>query len=113
MSEKPLHVRVAEALGCKPEEQFCPPVGGDLWWCMCPDERHRRHEWPLDLLYYNEEWSTTGPLIEKYGICLATDGDGIWGARDPLDEHSCTASTPLIAVCNLILKLAEEGKLDD
>jgi len=124
--DKPLHVQVAEALGCKLRliEQT-PAVLGSYWTCGCPEFQshgnlHGCHR-------YDTDWSATGPLIEKHNLHLrpqpwwprADQPEKAWEARAYLTkpEHREEAiygepgSTPLIAVCNLILALAKEGKL--
>lgn len=118
VTEKPLHVQVAEALGCKPVEGL---------WCDCSNGWSRPHgQAPGSIYRYDADWRATGPLIEKYEMVLEGDARG----RRPEDrwlawydfscdndgEHSGTRGygpTPLIAVCNLILKLKEAGKLID
>lgn len=122
--EKPLHVRVAEALGCVPEPFDNRQLG---WLCQCLDFVHGDEEfegsdrcWVKD---YDTDWSATGPLIEKYGITLVNEGP-TWHAcgRDDHKGIEMTAGgwhdgpvvyqeTPLLAVCNLILILKETGKL--
>jgi hypothetical protein len=129
--DKPLHVRVAEALGCKP---YRATPGPDSWRCGCQQSptalNFKPHGWG-DTEYiarYDTDWSATGPLVEKYGIEVVTmwPGDAgqdgfCWSAQTGADARSpdpkasaryADGSTPLIAVCNLILKLAEAGKLD-
>lgn len=132
MSDKPLHVRVAEALGWT-NCQLCPD-GPDI---------HGRQHWVGDqpviggvvrqshcMPEYDTDWAATGPLIEKYRISLSAtyklfDGDDglplpgdTWIASD--DRRRAKGgfpvamepgSTPLIAVCNLILALHAAGKL--
>ena len=96
MSEKPLHVMVAEALGTV-NSQEVPP-----WHFITPR--------------YDTDWSATGPLIEKYEITVMNCG-GIWDASIGYDaygvcgDHEAGGSTPLVAVCNLLLALHAAGKL--
>jgi hypothetical protein len=135
--ERPLHVRVAEALGCKPEG------GPDEWLCGCKDRTHGvggpcRHPWEVPA--YDTDWAATGPLIERYGITIEAperhcdDPEGHdclqWKAYHPDSCFKChkypeppcasgecdldprgAGAAPLIAVCNLILALHEAGKL--
>jgi len=119
MSEdKPLHVRVAEALGCSPR------FDGVVWCCTCRAGEHVGSEQyntlsTSELNYYDTDWSATGPLIEKYQIGFYPAGLGTWAAewRDGRyengigDSYSKAEDTPLLAVCNLILALKEAGKL--
>jgi hypothetical protein len=101
---RPLHVRVAEALGMKPADMNLFPAGYvDSY---------------ADIPRYDTDWSATGPLIEKYGICLDKGPDWAAFPREPFIfsddvERPCVvhAATPLIAVCFLILALKEAGKL--
>jgi hypothetical protein len=115
--DKPLHVRVAEALGW----EQC----GTNW-----DEGNYqiKEAWPpgwtdddvpRKVPRYDTDWSATGPLIEKYGIWLqkykeagffdwrAEAGDTYMRA----DGSPITGGTPLEAVCHLILALKETGAL--
>ena len=119
--EKPLHVRVAEALGCKVRDR-----GDGLMLCECDGQTHGQDEpdehgdrWPLR--HYDTDWSVTGPLIEKYGVLLYR-GDYGWNAyagevRECLEElylpgdDFATGPAPLVAACNLILALHAAGKL--
>lgn len=136
--EKPLHVRVAEALGETVEfrvpawdyRKDAPPtwmrklrpgahvrptpdtvriVGeDDDFWTECDDR-------------YDLHWKTGGPLIERYGIGVALTqkafdieprlpGD-TWIARTWQQQEFAVGPTPLIAACDLILKLHSTGKL--
>jgi hypothetical protein len=106
LSDKPLHVRVAEALGWTPSGSI-----NGVWWGNPHDENAPGH---YAIPRYDTDWSATGPLIERYGITLDhQDDDGTlpdyWRAKRP----GFTAETghPLIAVCYLILALHEAGKL--
>jgi hypothetical protein len=118
---KPLHVQVAEALGWLDLK-----VPNGMW----PDEFWGFHpEWApiigqrVPVPDYTTDWSATGPLIEKYGISIELSG-GYGGCRTPACE-SCLnwtaqidgpeegiATSPLIAICRLILALKAAGKLD-
>lgn len=123
--DKPLHVQVAEALGCKPR-MMPDPHGAPAWLCLCEDEHrpiYRRHgeKGNADLLRYDTDWSATGPQIEKYALDLRAtpwqDGTKEWEASawrpnpNPKEAFRTSGDTPLIAVCNLILKLKEAGRL--
>lgn len=118
---RPLHVRVAEALG----------------WTRCQEERDG--DWigalpSADMLSsrresgivprFDTDWAATGPLIERYVVMLNNHkrrGFG-WTAGTTVPDTSPEADdggaffgepseTPLIAVCNLIQALKEAGKL--
>jgi len=116
-AKKPLHVRVAEALGWIALEA---PNG------MWPDEYFGFHPEFAPIVGrraqvpdYTKDWSATGPLIEKYGITVsdAWPAFGAWTAalHGTLHMNSGGAiergPTPLVAVCNLIVALKEAGKL--
>lgn len=105
---KPLHVQVAEALG---------------WLDLRQQNGMNRYSWtgwhaPMEvggreaIPDFEHDWSATGPLIEKYEIWLTCD-KGMWIARTDIwpDEKAGKYSTPLLAVCHLILALKEAGKL--
>lgn len=76
---------------------------------------------------YDTDWSATGPLIEKYALLLNPPGRNLsfWvvgtGTKlgDPREGENqieggtvSAGSTPLIAICNLILALKAAGKLE-
>lgn len=105
--EKPLHVRVAEVLGCKPIYPDWEPKG---WRCMCKGMDDHRYEDGADFVAeYATDWSATGPLIERLRIDVDAHPVGNWTAmREPYCE---AGHTPLEAACNLILALHAAGKL--
>ena len=120
MADKPLHVQVAEALGWTyvgESEGFWegePPPGTSLY-----DRIPRRLDQHIGIPAYDTDWAATGPLIEQYGIDLL-NCSGEWAADwyGPTGSSECPDirgeggfSTPLIAVCHLILALKEAGKL--
>jgi hypothetical protein len=111
MTEKPLHVRVAEALGEEPELRYVSPGESGCWVSKNL----------LRTPYYDTDWAATGPLIEKHRIQVSPP---MWMTTENFEIHeddgwmAMSARTtpakgpaPLVAVCNLILKLAEEKKL--
>ena len=116
--EKPLHVQVAEALGWTEIEPcgnvFCGRDPEGIW-----QEKHNY------LPNYDTDWSATGPLIERYKINIFGYSDGGYEATSQridtfvckecgaVREHppSAEGSTPLIAVCHLLLALHKAGKL--
>lgn len=116
--EKPLHVRVAEALGwteCRPCGDIAAPwasgyegrPNGEPY--IIGDERAGWRRIPR----FDLEWKATGPLIEKYEITVAR-GRFFWHATrwtNGIQDAYGEAGTPLIAVCNLILALKEAGRL--
>lgn len=119
MSEKPLSVRVAEALGCVPRLDL---NGGD-WKCDCAGYAHSIDWIDSDCLVnsYATDWSAAGPLVEKYKIQVGPSYLGIgppapWCAATGHDDDRdgdewAFGPTPLIAVCELVLKLKEAGKI--
>jgi hypothetical protein len=124
-SVKPLHVKVAEALGCKPHED--DGYEPHHWYCTCEMLDHTENGDTTSIpqvLPYDTDWSATGPLIEQYRICLEAGLIGghhskPWSAwlnrhspavRD-YDGESASGPTPLIAVCHLLIALHEAGKL--
>jgi hypothetical protein len=121
-SERPLHVRVAEALGW---HDFHVLGDGEHVGQHPDKERNRKHSYAVEAIpRYDTDWSATGPLIEKYRIELEWERlitparDFVWtaswgqqiGHLTPV-IYSASDTTPLIAVCNLLLALHAAGKL--
>lgn len=135
-NEKPLHVRVAEALGME-----CVPRGGapGMMSYVYIDARLQYLEGNCPR--YDTDWSATGPLVERFGISTAMvtgppesmmfgapDSDRIalkelrWHAwvkastasvaGDAPTEYHAWSRTPLIAACEVILSAASDGKLE-
>jgi hypothetical protein len=90
--------------------------------CGCEDKRHAH---PSHVIFhYDTDWEATGPLIEKYHVNVVhvdrvveidgtTEGawwSAMWDERPPLFLEA-SGTTPLIAICQLILQLKEAGKL--
>ena len=121
MTEKPLHVQVAEALGwtdisCAGPKPILslPGKGASLWGGLPPGFDPRDAFFRGDAVLsgiprYDTDWSATGPLIERLGIATWPQSEG-WAAELRLEDRA-TGPTPLIAVCNLILALHAAGKL--
>ncbi len=129
MSEdKPLHVRVAEALGWIGLTNERAP-----WWYGYPRsgtallDAVRDGSGRFRVPDYTTDWSATGPLIEKYRISVFMPDEfcpdkgpwiaGIGGAHGWDDGAVCLSEdvngpTPLLAVCQLILALHAAGKLE-
>jgi hypothetical protein len=122
MSDKPLHVRVAEALGwtdCLPFEAWgvVDPehwVGTPPGWTYTVADIGKSTEPPR----YDTDWSATGPLIERLGIHIEPDAchEPEWLAfvlhgDEQFSVSEATQPTPLLAVCHCILALKEAGKL--
>lgn len=140
--EKPLHVRVAEALGWTtvgneagvgiwtgltgpngqviewgghPPGDTEEPREGELW----ADWRRRAKPIPR-----YDTWQEIGPLIERFGIGVAMTqkafdteprlpGDNWIATRFDDPSPLEIGPTPLIAVCNLLLSLHSAGKLKE
>jgi hypothetical protein len=115
--DRPLHVRVAEALGwrdCAEKTTFgaFEMIENGLW----VGRGHALERIPR----YDLDWSATGPLIERFKLNLYPWSDGSWVADSDFSAATAVLSvdmegsgaTPLIAVCNLILALAAADKLD-
>lgn len=122
--DKPLHVRVAAALG--EEAKLVTHYDGRAEWVNVHSGR--------PVTPYDTDWSATGPLIERYGIELLyvpanktpprySESDGslvfegsdlpaMWVAEwNQERESSEMAPTPLAAVCHLVIALKQAGKL--
>lgn len=111
MSEKPLHVRVAEALG--QSARWASGLTNESGWYYASGTQYRDH-----VPRYDTDWSATGPLIEKYAVHVEPDAchPPQWLAFVLHEGEQFTVSegpgdTPLVAVCNLLLALKEAGKL--
>jgi hypothetical protein len=113
--DKPLHVQVAEALGCNLSWDR------DLdWHCRCKQMRdgNRPHCRIEDdgLMRYDTDWSATGPLIEHFAISLErrfdyADDIHYWKASTESGDAFIDSDSPLFAVCFLILELHKQAKL--
>lgn len=122
--EKPLHVRVAEALSWTNLRQrqtlqqvwiggeWVTPVRSSGWEGNASGSEHF-----ASVPYYDTDWSATGPLIEWLGIDVGTLAPGLidkwWAYRYQQGGGRLErfGATPLLAVCHLLLALAEAGKL--
>lgn len=139
MSDKPLHVRVAEALGwtdCRRCGDIAAPWASG-WEGRPKNEPYiigdERAGWRT-VPRYDLEWGATGPIIWRNGIGLFSYGKRAksWSAtwysetkpcgecgRDKevrvqwprLDSMSNHCEDPLVAVCHLILELSRAGTL--
>ena len=109
MSEdKPLHVRVAEALGCKLGWLDKTPQGfGGYWLCECEG---REHGSCLGVSPYDKDWRFGGPLIEEQEITVEPCSFGWEASKASKAEFG---KTPLLAVCALIPVLKEAGLLKE
>ncbi len=131
--ERPLHVRVAEALGwTELVESHSPP----MWLGRLPtglDMPGTNFVASIDrqnrivtigsgsVPRYDTDWSATGPIIERLRVHVGPVGfhRPPWEAfklmgEDQEDEaYSAPGQTPLGAVCDLLLLLHEAGRLAD
>ena len=117
--EKPLHVRVAEALGWRNSSEEAPGI----WAGFPPNANADLSDSSLRVPRYDTDWSATGPLIERYRFRLnppsQPDGEEPWCLWDAEQEDThaedpsaiVNGDTPLLVVCNLILALSAAGKL--
>lgn len=109
--DKPLHVRVAEALGWT-QIQYARNFLG-VYVGRPPGELQVGYESP-PVPRYDTNWAATGPLIERLTIALGWAGDNVPGqqrwAAMPGGFYG-HGETTLLAVCALILALSEAGKL--
>lgn len=142
MSEdKPLNVRVAEALGWT--EIHLEEHGGDggtpAWFGTRPADDHVYAvadglvRW-FGVPRFDKSWRTTGPLIERYRITVlrragvAPGTPYAWVAYSGFDfvggsiasqsidsvwDAEEDGETALVAVCNLIVALSNAGELED
>jgi hypothetical protein len=124
-SEKPLHIQVAEALGwTKPYNvngfnkhtwAATPPKGWVCWY----EPAYHGPDGSFVVPDYTLDWDATGPLIEKYEIEIGKEWQEkpLWTACIN-SENGLTfedgvgyGTSPLLAVCELILQLRAAGKL--
>jgi len=129
MTEKPLHVQVAEAVGWTKLVGIPAPPFGVAWVGDPPPivlvGRPSPTQGPTTPPRYDTDWSATGPLIEKSRISLRywidrweaghsyyqKDSEQKKDRIDAWDHQGTSRHSPLLAVCNLILLLKETGKL--
>ena len=111
--EKPIHVRVAEALGM--EEVKLGGVPG-LPSTVFFDALTQYVEGQCPR--FDLDWGVTGPLVERFKITLREIYG--WYAYSEFDiicgevewDERVEGPTPLLAICELILLLGKRGKLD-
>lgn len=132
ISERPLHVKVAEALGYTKVKRegaswYGRPYPADQFWAGL-DLKGGWYGVPR----YDTDWSATGPLIKEYEIIIMPTNNeresGPWVAFQWWDREFFrydepdwlvldgsgkvyAGPTPLVAVCNLLLALHAAGKL--
>jgi hypothetical protein len=129
--EKPLHVRVGEAIGwdVTREHDFDDASDGRIACVSCGLVIRGDNYAEPCVPRYDTDWSATGALIERYGISLALHhrpptewvafvntiglawGEDCFGLDGYADDFEY-GPTPLVAVCNLILAMKAAGKLE-
>lgn len=127
--EKPLHVRVAEALGWT----MMQPGGVLLTGAYVGyPPTHQIVGQRAQVPWFDRDWNATGPLIEQYGIELSFNGER-WFAtghhpwdkdlgREPACMHigrragfaPCAdeSEKPLESVCKAILAMKDAGLIE-
>ena len=122
MTDKPLHVQAAEALGWDYSEdrhEWDEFAEGQKRCTRCHEVAPwTRHSPSPCCPRYDTDWAATGPLIERFGFVVGRFRilDRQWyailpGTTSPDAQAEEHAPTPLLAVCYLILALKEAGKL--
>lgn len=122
---RPLHVRVATALGwTELVESHTPPMwlgtpppelSGYGYQYISAIDRERRviTVGSGSVPHYDTDWQATGPLIERLRIRVAP-GPTRWCAVIEARGIFCRyGDTPLESVCLLLISLHEAGKLAD
>jgi len=106
-SELPLHVAVAVALGWT----HCYDRGDGLW---LGDKPANSPQIEQEIPRFDLSFCACGPVLEKLKLGVTWDySAGRWiGERHSSGGYDyVSASTPTLAVCDLILALSKEGKL--
>jgi hypothetical protein len=117
---KPLHVRVAEALGCKPYD-YESEGGRSNWDCPCESYDHGAEDGGL-IEYGSSSTDSRAwamEMVETYKIDLCREIEasvltGAWIAYcyQPYGlSVNAIGVTPSEAVANLVIALGEKGKL--
>lgn len=118
--EKPLHVRVAEALphgriwrAEHPTEMALDDAAGTFILAAVGEwleEVGTHRPYWRRVRRYDTDWSATGPLIDRFGL-VVYGTDRPW-VDAPSHKHiSRDGETVLVAICNLVIALKEAGKL--
>lgn len=133
--EKPLHVKVAEALGVEPAHEWRLMNEAETGVYISFDSQREAKEYLADNLRrfpqgylardgahvvlhelfarYDRDWVVTGPLLTKYTNGVHRAVDGSWNAMSRgLIPRIVNGPDPLVAVCNLILELGAAGMLE-
>lgn len=110
--KKPLFVRVAEAVGWT--AIITDAADGDYWAGLEPGDTEA--PMPAIIPHYDRDANALLPYLLKYNIGFGPvyhryhESHGKWVASTFYYESY--GPDPLTACCNLILKLAEKGKLN-
>jgi hypothetical protein len=113
VTEKPLHVRVAEALGDEVHE-----VAG-VWYTGREMDAAEARQDPFSarpVPHYDTDWSAGGPLIAKYATFADRSSHRDRGAQWAVGYRDIVlffGDTPLEAVCKLVVALADGGRLKE
>jgi hypothetical protein len=103
VTERPLHVQVAEALSFQ-----CWQLEDESWWTEAGNV-------VVPVPRYDTDWAATGPLLERFRLTLRPGYEGSWAAHDNVGINATAflkfGPTPLEALCSLILALHKAGKL--
>jgi hypothetical protein len=113
VTERPLHVQVAEALSFQ-----CWQLDDESWWTEAGNV-------VVPVPRYDTDWAATGPLIEKHNIAVTAfinqplifrpeeNARAWWPGSDSVNDSTIDAfgRTALQAVCHLILALHKAGEL--
>lgn len=107
MSDKPLNVQVAEALGwtwCY--KRYCGS------WLGRPPNIPTAYENEAEFIPdYAKDWGATGLLIHKHKLSLFWHDD-VYICSKPYVRVATRDPEPLIAACRMILVLKEQGLLN-
>lgn len=121
--DKPLHVRVAEALGCTPKKNrrlLC-----EWWECTCRDQAHATDgvdgapREGMSVQGYDTDWGALMPELVRLRIGLMPMvalmspplPGTIWVAKEPVSGAWSDNPDPAHAACEVILTLAANGLL--
>jgi hypothetical protein len=104
MSEKPLNVRAAEALGWRADANGAYPPSVT---CEMPCRQHQHYE---SLPDYDTDWAAIGPEVKRLGIHIIPEGRK-WVALKELPHGAMVAFAhePQEAAAKLIVDMKEAG----
>jgi len=101
MSDKPLHVETAEALGWKDLA-----VVDGVW-------RGKEPAQGKDLIVprYDSSWCSAGQLVTRYRLAVEPGQASEWVCAADEIVGLGRGKTPTEAICRVVVQLAKEGKL--